>query len=169
MRCLQVQRTNNEYWWQWCSKYPRVDSGPLLKQMDSKYFEYCLQWPTVYAPSQWETALYCTAISHWLGVYAGWSLCLHATPYGYPCTQLLCMKIQSSTDLLKSISNVSRLTITYALNAKYMTSTVSMRCFPRKQITSIDILWRYYDMELDLITVDEIYSCLGSWSLKGFI
>ena len=28
----------------------------------------------VYAPSQWETALHCNAVSHWLGAYTDWSL-----------------------------------------------------------------------------------------------
>ena len=28
----------------------------------------------VYAPSQWETALHCNVISHWLGAYTKWSL-----------------------------------------------------------------------------------------------
>ena len=27
-----------------------------------------------YAPSQWETTLHCNVVSHWLGVYAKWSL-----------------------------------------------------------------------------------------------
>ena len=30
---------------------------------------------SVYAPSQWETALQCNAVSHWLGPYTEWSLC----------------------------------------------------------------------------------------------
>ena len=29
---------------------------------------------SVYAPSQWETALHCNAVSHWLGVCTKWSL-----------------------------------------------------------------------------------------------
>ena len=29
---------------------------------------------SVYAPSQWEMALHCNAISHWLGAYTRWSL-----------------------------------------------------------------------------------------------
>ena len=29
---------------------------------------------SVYAPSQWEMALHCNAISHWLGAYTEWSL-----------------------------------------------------------------------------------------------
>ena len=30
---------------------------------------------SVYAPSQWETALQCNAVSHWLDAYTKWSLC----------------------------------------------------------------------------------------------
>ena len=29
---------------------------------------------SMYAPSQWEMALHCNAISHWLGAYSEWSL-----------------------------------------------------------------------------------------------
>ena len=28
----------------------------------------------VYAPSQWETTLHCTVVSHWLGAFTNWSL-----------------------------------------------------------------------------------------------
>ena len=33
----------------------------------------------VYAPSQWETTLHCNVVSHWLGAYTKWSLCIIAT------------------------------------------------------------------------------------------
>ena len=33
----------------------------------------------VYAPSQWETTLYCNVVSHWLGAYTKWSQTLMLT------------------------------------------------------------------------------------------
>ena len=52
----------------------------------------CSQWwqichgrdPSVYAPSQWEMALHCNAISHWLGTYTEWSL------HGDPLSRMPC-------------------------------------------------------------------------------
>ena len=48
-------------------------------------FEFCRNTPftcplgdhSVYVPSQWETALQCNGVSHWLGAYIEWSLRLH--------------------------------------------------------------------------------------------
>ena len=42
-----------------------------------KYNRYILlmsSYHSVYVPSQWEMALHCNAISHWLGAYTEWSL-----------------------------------------------------------------------------------------------
>ena len=41
---------------------------------------WCLMWfrdHPVYLPSQWEMALQCNAISHWLRTYTEWSLVIH--------------------------------------------------------------------------------------------
>ena len=39
-----------------------------------QYIEDYIRNHSVYAPSQWEMALQCNAISHWLGAYTEWSL-----------------------------------------------------------------------------------------------
>ena len=33
-----------------------------------------------YAPSQWETSLYCNGVSHWMGAYLDWSLIMKSNP-----------------------------------------------------------------------------------------
>ena len=48
-------------------------------KLKRKHFLTCisdslLRDPPVYVPSQWEMALQCNAISHWLGAYTEWSL-----------------------------------------------------------------------------------------------
>ena len=46
---------------------------------------YCIRDNSVYVPSQWEMALHCNAISHWLGAYIEWSLLVCCSILLCPC------------------------------------------------------------------------------------
>ena len=39
-----------------------------------RLFRVCFRDHSVYAPGQWEMALHCNAVSHWLDAYTEWSL-----------------------------------------------------------------------------------------------
>ena len=68
----------------------------------------------VYVPSQWEMALQCNAISHWLGKYTEWSL----FPLGT--LRLLCNMVVFSKYSLK--------TLHIPLRARYALYFVSLKC-----------------------------------------
>ena len=68
----------------------------------------------VYVPSQWEMALQCNAISHWLGKYTEWSL----FPLGT--LRLLCNMVVSSKYSLKTLHIPPR--------ARYALYFVSLKC-----------------------------------------
>ena len=59
---------------QWSLHCPRPDTYHSIQCWDGASREQ-----SRYAPSQWETALQCNAISHWLGEYLDWSLCQPVT------------------------------------------------------------------------------------------
>ena len=53
----------------WGSELKPIDNELQCKKSTVDCRDYF-----VYAPSQWETALQCNAVSHWLGAYIDWSL-----------------------------------------------------------------------------------------------
>ena len=77
------------FWFSW--QYANIDSDDILaphrqaiiRTNDGLLYKHmrdiCVTWPqcrdhSAYMPSQWETALQCNAISHWLGAYTERSL-----------------------------------------------------------------------------------------------
>ena len=52
---------------QWLSKYNDIQVATHQSKAE-------LRDQSRYAPSQWETALHCNDVSHWLGAYLDWSL-----------------------------------------------------------------------------------------------
>ena len=83
-----------------------------LKMLSAKWCPFChvdtlpntsLSWPSidktrdhsVHASSQWEMALHCNAISHWLGAYTEWSLHLLTNLIHY--VSLICLFVYLRT------------------------------------------------------------------------
>ena len=76
-------------WCSWCIYFPFIQdfakylvailyhfSGALITLFKLLGLPYGIIYRdhSVYGPSQWQTALQCNAVSHWLGPYTEWSL-----------------------------------------------------------------------------------------------
>ena len=72
--CVSQSRTGIfEEFWQPLFE-PPVNSRVKLCEKKAWCDDYTIRDQPRYAPSQWETALHCNDISHWLGAYLDWSL-----------------------------------------------------------------------------------------------
>ena len=61
--CIPVHQTKS-----WSAHLARYDSAGQVKN------NYTCRDHFVYVPSQWETALQCNVVSHWMGAYKEWTL-----------------------------------------------------------------------------------------------
>ena len=53
---------------------PSLIGWRIHRMIPARIILYPCKDHSVYVPSQWEMALHCNAISHWLGAYTEWSL-----------------------------------------------------------------------------------------------
>ena len=78
MRKWAMTQLNNlsiNWWRKWCCSPRHSDALSTTVPMSAALISH--RDHSMYAPSQWEMALHCNAISHWLCAYTQWSLSHH--------------------------------------------------------------------------------------------
>ena len=114
---------------------------------------------SVYAPSQWETALRCDAVSHWLGTYTEWSLkANNASRLNFSNSQS-CHAISNHCQLHCLFSSLFKtITSKFCIAGHLWGESTREYCIPftkASNVESIFMLWHYH-VQLSLVSINTI-------------
>ena len=90
-QCMCSETPGNSWCWANVGQSFGPHVGPtLMRPIAAWDVMLCVPWcSSMYAPSQWEMALQCNAISHWLGAYTEWSLFLSVRSLAFRAVSLV--------------------------------------------------------------------------------